>query len=390
MKSRLYYGLLAAYFVMVAFIMYINGVFTGNVTSVSNLIINGVFLGIIGVLFIISIGSFIRLNRLTDELEDAAGDLQAGYKEAGNKNVWASLQEHRGFFEEENLKQAFVKYRAQVKAGRGGRQYTSSCDIEEFINEELLEKVGKNYFNSGISGTMTGLGILGTFIGLSLGLGSFSGDDIYTISDNVGPLLSGMKVAFHTSVYGIIFSLIFNFVYRSIMADAYEKLDFFLTTFRQCAMPPASGSSDENTAAMLVYQANLTNYMKQLLELARGESAVQVKSLENIAQAFLEKLGSAMDAEFKEFGAGMKLAAQSQSANAEGNKALLEAARALVESNRNMQESMAHMMERQDMFAEELNAQKQALADTCGEISGEISSQLHAFEQMRGLYEDKN
>ena len=97
MKSRLYYGLLAAYFVMVAFIMYINGVFTGNVTSVSNLIINGVFLGIIGVLFIISIGSFIRLNRLTDELEDAAGDLQAGYKEAGNKNVWASLQEHRGF-----------------------------------------------------------------------------------------------------------------------------------------------------------------------------------------------------------------------------------------------------------------------------------------------------
>ena len=48
------------------------------------------------------------------------------------------------------------------------------------------------------------------------------------------------------------------------------------------------------------------------------------------------------------------------------------------------------MMERQDMFAEELNAQKQALADTCGEISGEISSQLHAFEQMRGVYEDKN
>ena len=53
----------------------------------------------------------------------------------------------------------------------------------------------------------------------------FQGEDIYTISDNVGPLLSGMKVAFHTSVYGILFSLIFNFVYRSIMADVPEMAE---------------------------------------------------------------------------------------------------------------------------------------------------------------------
>ena len=79
---------------------------------------------------------------------------------------------------------------------------------DEYINEDLLDRVGMNYFNSGISGTLTGLGILGTFLGLSMGLSSFSGENIYTISDNVGPLLSGMKVAFHTSVYGIFFSII--------------------------------------------------------------------------------------------------------------------------------------------------------------------------------------
>ena len=141
MKSRLYYILLVAYFVMVAFVLYVNGVFTGNVASVSNLMINGIFLGIIGVLFIISIASFLRLNRLTDELEDASGDLLAGYKEAGNKNVWPSLQDHKGFFEEKNLKEAFAKFRARVKS-------RNSCEIEDFINEELLEKVGRNYYNS--------------------------------------------------------------------------------------------------------------------------------------------------------------------------------------------------------------------------------------------------
>ena len=317
-----------------------------------------------------------------DELEDAAGDLLAGYKEAGNKNVWPSLQEHKGFFEEKNLKEAFAKFRGRVKG-------KNPCDIEDYINEELLERVGSNYFNSGISGTMTGLGILGTFIGLSLGLGSFSGDDIYTISDNVGPLLSGMKVAFHTSVYGIIFSLIFNFVYRSIMDDAYGKLDYFLSVFRQCAMPPA-GTSDANTAAMLVYQANQADYLKQILELAKGESREQAKSLEHMSGVFLQQLQSAMNTEFKDLGATLKLAAQSQAANAESNRVMLEAVNTLAESARNLQESMSHMMERQEIFAEELKNQRQELVSACTEISRDVSTQLHTFEQMRGIYENKN
>ena len=375
MKSRLYFVLFIAYFAMVAFVMYVNGVFTGEVTSFSNLMINGVFLGIIGVLFIISIASFLRLNRLTDELEDAAKDLQAGYKEAGNKNVWSALQEQKAFFDENNLKDAFNKFRMRVKT-------KNPCDIEDFINEELLEKVGSNYYNSGISGTMTGLGILGTFIGLSLGLGSFSGDDIYTISDNVGPLLSGMKVAFHTSVYGIIFSLIFNFVYRSIMADAYEKLDYFLNAFRQCAMPPSAGSSDENTAAMLVYQANLANYMKEILALAKGEARDQAKALDQMSQAFLGQIQSAMNTEFRDLGAALKLAAQSQSVNAESNKALLDAAGALVESNRSMQETINHMLERQEMFAETLKKQQEELTGACEEISRDVSTQLHTSQPL--------
>ena len=88
MKSRLFYGLFVVYAAMVAFVLYINGVFTGGIESADNLIINGVFLGIIGILFVISTAGFMRLNRLTDELEDAAGDLKEAYKKYGNQNVW--------------------------------------------------------------------------------------------------------------------------------------------------------------------------------------------------------------------------------------------------------------------------------------------------------------
>lgn len=374
---------------MAAFVMYINGVFTGDVTSYSNLIINGVFLGIIGILFLISGASFIRLNRLTDELEDVAEDIRDEYKKAGNKNIWAFMEKEKDIFEEKNLRDAFVKFRMRIRNGRRGMQYTGVCDIEDYINEELLERVGSNYFNSAISGTLTGLGILGTFIGLSLGLGSFNGDDIYTISDNVGPLLSGMKVAFHTSVYGILFSLVFNFVYRGIMADAYETLEYFLNVFRQCAAPPTASSGDENTAAMLVYQANQANYMKELLELMKGDAANQMEAVERMTQNFLRQLQTTMGTEFRELGVSMKSAAQTQSTNAESVRTLLEAVNTLVESNRNMQETMARMMGRQEQLAAEVAEQKKRLESACEEISQDVKNQLYTFGQMRTLYEDE-
>lgn len=389
MKSRLYYGLFIIYAVMVAFVMYINGVFTSNVTSYSNLIINGVFLGIIGILFLISAVSFTRLNRLTDELEDVTEDILEEYKKVGNKNIWGVLEVEKDVFAEKNLRGAFGKFRARIRNGRRGTQYTNVCDIEDYINDELLESVGSNYFNSAISGTMTGLGILGTFIGLSLGLGSFDGNDIYTISDNVGPLLSGMKVAFHTSVYGIIFSLIFNFVYRSIMADAYDKLNYFLNVFRQCAAPPSAGGGDENMAAMLVYQANQVNYTKELLELMRGEAASQAKAMEQLVNSFMAQLQRTMGTEFKDLGISLRVAAQTQATNAESMKVLLDSANALAEANRNMQETMARMMGRQEQQAAEVAEQRRQLEAACGEISQDVKNQLYTFQQMRTLYEDE-
>ena len=42
------------------------------------------------------------------------------------------------------------------------------------------------------------------------------------------------------------------------------------------------------------------------------------------------------------------------------------------------------------MFAEALEKQKQGLTAACEEISRDVSTQLHTFEQMRDIYENKN
>ena len=387
MKSKLYYVLYFLYAIVVAFVFYLNGVFTGEEISVVNLVINLGFLIIIGILFLISTVSFGRLNQVTYELEDVATRLQKEYKEANGKNLWENYRDNTKVFDDKALQDAFNKYRLRVKGAKTKRGAASSCDLGEYINEDLLDRVGMNFFNSGVSGTLTGLGILGTFLGLSMGLGAFSGDDIFTISDNVGSLLSGMKVAFHTSVYGILFSLVFNFVYRSIMSDAYETLDEFLCVFRQTAQPHAV-NNDEKSAAMLVYQAGMANSLKQMLEMMKGNAAEQTAGVEHIVDKFTEQMQAALDTDFKKLGSALKTAGEAQAVSAANAAEMVEAVTALVEVNRNVQEALANVMERQELFAKQLEEQKKMLEDTCSDMSDEISSQLYTFEQMRNLYEE--
>lgn len=386
MKSKLYYALYFLYVIVVAFVLYLNGVFTGEEISYVNLTINIVFLVIIGILFAISSVSFGRLNRVIYDLEDAAIRMQKEYKEAGGKNLWGKYKDHDKVFEETALQDAFNQYRLRIKGARTKRGASSSCDLEEYINEDLLDRVGMNFFNSGVSGTLTGLGILGTFLGLSMGMGAFSGDDIFSVSDNVGALLSGMKVAFHTSVYGIFFSLVFNVVYRSIMSDAYETLNTFLKVFRQTAQPVAL-KEDENAATMLVYQAGMASSLKQMLELLKGNAAEQTAGVERIVDKFTAQMQTSLDTDFKKLGTALKTAGDSQAASARGAAEMVEAVTALVEVNRNVQEALVTIMERQEAFAKELEEQKKMLADTCSDMSDEISSQIYTFEQMRNLYE---
>lgn len=386
MKSKLYYVLYFLYVFVVAFVLYLNGVFTGDEISFVNLSINVGFLIIIGIVFVISSVSFGRLNRITYELEDVAFRLREEYKEAGGKNLWEKYKDNAKVFEEEELQDAFDKYRLRIRGSKTRRGAGSSCDLGEYINEDLLDRAGMTFFNSGVSGMLTGLGILGTFLGLSMGLGAFSGDDIFSISDNVGALLSGMKVAFHTSVYGIFFSLVFNVVYRSIMSDAYETLNDFLSVFRQTAQP-ASLKEDENLATMLVYQAGMANSLKQMLEMMKGNAMEQTAGVERIVDKFTTQMQSALDTDLKKLGNTLKAAGESQAVSAANAAEMVEAVTALVEVNRNVQEALAKVMERQEIFARQMEEQKKMLADTCSDMSDEISSQIYTFEQMRNLYE---
>lgn len=103
MKNRLYYLLFPVYAIVVAFVLYVNGVFTADESSMINLAINVGFLVIIGVIFAIAVIKFSRLNFITAELEELTFRLQKEYKEANGKNLWENYQDRGDVFESEEL-----------------------------------------------------------------------------------------------------------------------------------------------------------------------------------------------------------------------------------------------------------------------------------------------
>lgn len=385
MRNKLYLFLFPLYLLVLGFILYINGAFTGDVTSLSNLLINVGFLVIIGILFIISAVNFVRLNCCSDALVAATEKIWEERK-TNEGPLWKLYQRREGVFQNEDLDEAFLKYQKRMESFRTKRGLSQTCDLEEYINEDLLDRVVSSHYNSAVSGTLTGLGILGTFLGLSMGLSSFRGNDIYTISDNVGPLLEGMKVAFHTSVYGIFFSLIFNFIYRGIMADAYGKLRDFLDTYRE-QVAPVVENADENTKAMLIYQANMANSMKQIQELLRGNAAEQSYALERIVNQFLSQMAQTMGADFEKLGRSINYACKTQERSLQSYQGMEEVTRQLQEANQNILKSMEHFLARQEDLAKKLEEQSGRVDEISRFLNDEVANQLYTFNQMRDIYE---
>ena len=375
MRNKLYYILPVLYISVFVFILYVNGVFTGEMNSVSNLMINVGFLVVIGILLLLSFISFNRLNQVTDDLVAVSNDMN-NRREAFQKNLWSEYRQKKDVFSNIKLNQQFEKYQRRIAAHTTPKgTVTEGCPIEEYINEDFLDQIGRTYFNSAISGTMTGLGILGTFLGLSMGMGSFSGNDIFAVSDNIAPLLSGMKVAFHTSVYGIFFSLVFTFVYRSLMSDAYEKLSLFQVSFRECAAPVVS-PIDEDMSTMLIYQANMANSLKTIMELMKGNAEEQIKGVDKIVQLFTYRMADMMGADMEKLGKSLSQACEAQSTYASNFQRLEESTRLLLEASRTMNETMNQTLKKETEIEKTLSG-----------LSEDLSSELYAFSRMRNMYE---
>lgn len=119
--------------------------------------------------------------------------------------------------------------------GSQRKEYYQTADAECYFNFDIMvKKQINNRMYSYMPQLLTGLGILGTFLGLSLGL-----HNINLASGDIGQLnnlLESLKTSFYTSLFGmtysITFSLIMNLHFGEIENDIIEIKDQINSVFK--------------------------------------------------------------------------------------------------------------------------------------------------------------
>ncbi len=95
--------------------------------------------------------------------------------------------------------------------GTGKTSLRRSVGAAEIFRDNLLapDFIGNRLFIS-MPGILTGLGVLGTFAGLQIGMGGLDLSNAKELDKSIVPLIQGCVIAFSTSVWGVLASLSFS------------------------------------------------------------------------------------------------------------------------------------------------------------------------------------
>lgn len=277
--------ILIVYFAMLAICVFFNMSGKGQAAGTGNLIVNAAMFLIVGVVFVVCItGSLWPTGDITWDLKRAVSKIEDDAKHT-HKFLWDKYKEEKEeIFKTRLLSRRYQDYKYELERIELSDKTYYKCDISDYIGPELTDSVIHREQLSQVPGVMTGLGILGTFIGLSLGLQSFNTGTTAEITNSIEPLMDGIKVAFHTSIYGMVFSLVFNYVYRKRLNEADDSVRDFISAYRKYVMPDTSAEG-----------------VNRLLELERQQTeAVRLLS-DTMIHSFPDRLKTILEPEFDRF-----------------------------------------------------------------------------------------
>ena len=157
--------------------------------------------------------------------------------DSGSDSAWISLFKKDNVFMHPILNQLFERYKLVVFSQYRSGQILS--DIEEYINEDVVVLYSWNNVVNQIPGSLTGLGILGTFVGLILGISEIGFSSVDAALASVQTLLNGINIAFYTSIAGVILSILFNIVSKLSWNVMSRRMMFFINEFHMSIIPVA-------------------------------------------------------------------------------------------------------------------------------------------------------
>lgn len=148
---------------------------------------------------------------------------------------WLAAQQKESFFRQRTLDKLYAAY--VTRARQQSEEGLAPGDIEAVINDESLALRSWQSAMLQIPGTLTALGLLGTFVGLVVGISNIGFTSIEAALNSIEVLLAGIETAFFTSIVGVVLSILFNVIYKLMWNVMLREMGLFIELFHLHILP---------------------------------------------------------------------------------------------------------------------------------------------------------
>lgn len=159
----------------------------------------------------------------------------------------------------------FTQSLIEITAEETGTTYRRTQPTSNQISPEAFNpRLFRGYFLDWIPSVLTTMGVLGTFVGLQIGLGGIDHKGgVEKMLDGVQILIEGAKTAFNTSILGVIAGIAFGFALR--VARQHQRNLLQGISARLDALIPEA-SPEDDLRLLRVSSAQATEQLKALRE----------------------------------------------------------------------------------------------------------------------------
>ncbi len=265
-------------------------------------------------------------------------------------------------------------------------------DLSDALDEELVLERGKKGYCEMVPGFLTALGILGTFIGLVMSMDTFSFDSAEQIEATMESIVSGIQVAFYTSIYGVTLSVIYNILYRAQVQQTCDEIYELQQTVSR-NRPNADGTFVREQGTKLQQEeidvlrrienalgkgmgteiANALNgqltpvfqsidtTLKRVIGDFRAE---QSESLSYIVEEFVKQMRQSLDSHINTLGESVERLSLSQEAMTEKLSFLLDEIGRTAADTRDINAESERILEHFDIYMRQLNDMQTHVSST--------------------------
>ena len=368
-----------------------------------------VILGCLALVFIVSLFSLfgymmmnliLPIRRRADEFEELINDLDQNFQEQIlSKDIWDNEVSPKiaGL---DWLEPEWRDFRNQCRERKvDGKVQLQTFDPPDnfFIHINPLPKG----FASKVPSMLTAFGILGTFIGIVIGLsqiGGQMGGDADQLKGAMGNLIGSLGVSFRTSIWGLILSVVSTILYTNARSKLDEQIERWVVWLEK-TMPQTSIHKIAVEQLVQVEQQTKISYQQLQVvtglgkeigtsiekAMGGGEMVAVMKELktimsqekdngmEQLVQSFIDQMNSRMGEDFNQLGTALK-------EMVEANKAFQYTMGELVESLKSASSNSGDVA---TQMQEAITSAATAMADMKGSLSG-LSTVTDSIQEAAG------